>query len=64
MHPTKKPWAKPEIRQLNTPEELLAFYHEGLSEADYQKLVSLAEQLERSARRRAGSLPLPKAATG
>lgn len=48
---TKKPWIKPEIRQYETPEEILAHYREGLSDADLQTLVELAEQMQRSARR-------------
>jgi hypothetical protein len=61
VHP-KKPWTKPEIRHFDKIEELLAYYREGLSETDFQKLMKLAEQLNRSARRSPGSLPVRKSA--
>ena len=54
MHSTKKPWTKPEVRRFETPEQLLASYRKELPEADFQKLVRLAEQLQRSARQSAG----------
>jgi hypothetical protein len=55
---------KPEIRQFDTPEKLLAFYHERLSDADFQKLVKLAEQLQRSSKANTNNLHGPKSATG
>ena len=61
---TKKLWTKPEIRQFDAPEQLLASYRKDLPEADFQKLVTLAEQLQRSARRSAGSTQLRKSARG
>lgn len=62
VHSKKKPWTKPEIRQFETPEELLASYREELSEADLQKLIKLAEQLQRSARQSTGRIKPCKSA--
>ena len=50
---TKKTWTKPEISQFETPEEILEYYRKDLPQADLEKLVKLAEQLQRSARRSA-----------
>jgi hypothetical protein len=58
----KKPWTKPMIRQFETPEQLLASYRKELPEADFQKLVKLAEQLERSARLSTGETQSRKSA--
>lgn len=53
-HSTKKTWIKPEIRQFETPEEILEYYRkDDLPQADLEKLVKLAEQLQQSARRSA-----------
>ena len=60
MHPEKKPWTKPEVRRFETPEHLLASYRKELPEADFQKLVRLAEQLQRSPRQGAGEAELRK----
>jgi hypothetical protein len=64
VNSTKKPWTKPEVRQFETPEQLLAFYRQELSDEDLQRLIKLAEQLQRSARRSAGGSPLRKLASG
>jgi hypothetical protein len=64
MHPTKKPWIKPVVRQFETPDELLAAYRKELSEADFQKLVRLAEQLQRTARQSIGKTQSRKSARG
>lgn len=47
----KKKWVRPEIRQFETPEELLAFYRKELPDEDFQTLVKLAERRERAVRR-------------
>ena len=64
VHSKKKPWTKPEIRQFETPEQLLTFYREGLPEADLQRLVRLAEQLQRTERRSVGDTRLRKSLRG
>lgn len=64
VHSKKLPWTKPEIRQFETPESLLEHYRKELSEADLQKLIKLAEQLQRSGRRSAGRSQSRKLASG
>lgn len=61
-HSPKKPWTKPEITRFESIEELLASYREGLSDADFQTLVKLAEQLQRSSGRRVSSDRVRKSA--
>ena len=53
----RKPWIKPEVRRFENAEELLASYKEGMPDAEYQKLVRLAEQLQHSTRRNLGGIP-------
>jgi hypothetical protein len=62
MHSAKKPWTKPRVRQFETPEQLLATYRKELPAADVQKLVELAERLQRSAKQSAGETQLRKSA--
>ena len=63
-NPIKQPWSAPVVTQFETPEDLLAFYRENLSEADFETLVRLAEQMQRSARRDPGRVASRKSARG
>ena len=47
-HSTKKQWTRPELRQFDTAEEMLAFYRPRASSAELEKLEKLADKMRNS----------------